>query len=105
MSDTSQDSILRTQMEESVVAAQDKARSQMANRYNQRFVVERFEIDDIVSIRIPKEDRSTLDHCRLYGRVIAYPHTKRYQLQTQYGILDRHFSPAQLNRVSPLLGK
>ena len=40
MSDTSQDSILRTQIEESVVAAQDKARSQMANRYNQQFVVE-----------------------------------------------------------------
>ena len=43
---TSLDSILQTPMEESVVAAQDKARSHMANRYNKRFVIETFEIDD-----------------------------------------------------------
>ena len=77
----------------------------MANRYNKRFMIETFEINDIVSVRIPKKDRSTLDHCRLYACVIACQHDKRYQLQSQYGVLDRFFTPAQLNRVSPLLGK
>ena len=48
----------------------------MANRYNKQFMIETFEIDDIVSIRIPKKDRSTLDHCRLYARVVACQHGK-----------------------------
>lgn len=70
------DSIQQTPVEKSVVGAQDKARSHMANRYNKQFMIETFEIDDIVFIRIPKKDRSTLDHCRLYARVVACQHGK-----------------------------
>ena len=53
----------------------------MANRDNKRFMIETFEINDIVTIQIPKKDRSTLDHCRVYAYVIACQHDKPYQLQ------------------------
>ena len=92
-------------MKESVLAAGVQARNQMANRYNKRFIIDNLETDAIVSLRIPKEDRSTtLDYPRLYACVLQQPHPGRYQLQTQYGILDRLFPTGELNQVPPLIG-
>ncbi|RPB18931.1 hypothetical protein L211DRAFT_769075, partial [Terfezia boudieri ATCC MYA-4762] len=71
----------------------------MANRYNKRYVIESFEPNTVISLRIPKEDRGTLDHPRLYARVIGQPHSGRYQLQTEHGILDRLYPTSELNRV------
>jgi len=71
----------------------------MANRYNKRFVIENFVTDTVVIIRVPKEDRGTLDHPRLYARVVDRRHPERYQLQTERGILDRLHPTGVLNRV------
>ncbi|KAF8426085.1 hypothetical protein EV426DRAFT_594975 [Tirmania nivea] len=53
----------------------------MANRYNKRFQIESFEVNAIVSLHIPRQDRGTLDYPRLYVRILAQPHPGRYQLQ------------------------
>ena len=64
-----------------------------------RFAIETFVTDTVVTILIPKEDRGTLDHPRLYARVVDQPHPGRYQLQTEHGILDRLYPTGVLNRV------
>jgi len=69
----------------------------MANRYNKRFAIETFVTDTVVTILIPKEDRGTLDHPRLYARVVDQQHPGRYQLQTEHGILDRLYPTGVLN--------
>ena len=93
-----------TEVEESILDAVQHARTKMANRYNKRFHIDHFEVNSIISLRIPKEDRATLDLPRLYARVLAQPHTGRYQLQTQYGILDRLYPIAEINHVPSLVG-
>lgn len=91
--------IVLTAAEESILSAAQKARDDMANRYTKRFVIETFAPDTIVTVRVPKEDRGTLDHARLYARVINQPHRGRYKLQTEHGILDRLYPTRELNRV------
>ncbi|KAF8422259.1 hypothetical protein EV426DRAFT_176299 [Tirmania nivea] len=92
-----------TEMEASVGSSIQHSRIQMANRYNKRFQIESFEVNAIVSLHIPRQDRGTLDYPRLYARILAQPHPGRYQLQTQYGILDRLYPTAELNSVPPLV--
>jgi len=74
LSELGTESVSLTPIEESVLAAVARARNQMANRYNKRFIIENFEISAIISLRIPKEDRGTLDYSRFYARVLAQPH-------------------------------
>jgi len=97
-------SVILTPEEESVLDAQNHARSQMANRYNRKFQIDSFEKHAIVSLKIPKQDRGTLDYPRIYVRVLGQPHPRRYQLQTQYGILEHFYPMAELNRVPSLVG-
>ena len=104
LASTDDGTIPLTSIEQSVLAAGARARNKMANQYNKHFVIDNFETDAIVSLRIPKEDRGTLDYSRLYARVLQQPHPGRYQLQTQHGILDRLFPTGELNRVPPLIG-
>ena len=92
------------EVEESILDAAAHARTKMANQYNKRFQIQSFEDNTIVSLRIPKEDQATLDYPRLYARILGQPHPGRYQLQTQYGILDRYYPTGELNLVSPLVG-
>ena len=70
-------------MEKSVLEATQHARGQMANRYNKRFLIQDFPIDSIVSLRIPKQDRSTLDLPQLYARIVAQPY-KAFKLSLAF---------------------
>jgi len=97
-------SITLTEAEESIIPAAQKARDQMATRYNQRFVIETFEPNTVVSVRIPREDRGTLDYSRLYAKVLEQPHPGRYRLQTEHGVLDLLYTIGDLNRVPAVIG-
>jgi len=92
-------SIILTEAEGSIVAAVEKSREKMAQRYNKKYAIETFVTDTLVAVLIPKEDYSTLDHPRLYARVVDQPHPGRYQLQTEHSILDRLYPTGVLNRV------
>jgi len=98
------ESVVLTDIEESVLGAAHHTRAKMANRYNKRFSAITFENNSIVALRIPKEDKGTLDLPRLYARVVDQPHEGRYQLQTQYGVLDWLYPTGELNRVSSIVG-
>ena len=72
-------------------------------RYNKRHNVEIFEVEDIISVGIPREDRAKTDNKRLYCRIIAKPHPDRHQLLSQYGILIGLYPTKALQRASPML--
>jgi len=63
-------SIILTEVEGSIVAALEKSREKIAQRYNKRYAIEDFVTDTVVTILIPKEDHGTLAHPRLYARVV-----------------------------------
>ena len=90
-------SIILTEAERSIVAAVEKSREKIAQRYHKKYAIDTFVTDTLVTVLIPKEDRSTLDHTRLYARVVDQPHPGRYQLQIEHGILDRLYPIGVLN--------
>jgi len=76
----------------------------MATRHNKRFVIETFERNTVVSLRIPREDRGTLDYPRLYAQVLEQPYPGQYRLLTEHGVLDLLYSTGDLNRVPAVIG-
>lgn len=58
-----------------------------------------FEIDQVVMLRIPKEDRATTDNHRLLCMIKEIPHEGRHRIQTKFGILDRLYPTSELNVV------
>jgi len=67
-------SIILTEAERSIVAAVEKSREKMAQHYNNKYAIETFVTDTLVTVLIPKKDHGTLDHPRLYARVVDQPH-------------------------------
>jgi len=78
-----------------------KARQRSANKYNKRHTIEAFSPGDVVSIRVPREDRTATDPYRIFCRVLAVPHHNRYKLQTAHEVLNIHYPVAVINRVPP----
>jgi len=73
-----------------------KARQRSANKYNKRHTIEAFPPGDVVSIRVPREDRAAADLHRIFCRVLAIPHHNRYKLQTAHEVLNVHYLVAVL---------
>jgi len=71
-------SIILTEAEGLIVAAVEKSREKMAQCYNKKYAIVTFVTDTLVTVLIPKEDCGTLDHPRLYARVVDQPHPGRY---------------------------
>ena len=59
-----------------------------------------FEQDDIVILRIPKDDRAATDHDRVVVMIKSIPHEGRHQIKTKFGILDRLYPTGELNVIS-----
>lgn len=66
-----------------------KARAKMVQKYSKRHDIQHFEIGDIVSIKVPREDRTATDNRRLFGRVLEEPYSHRYKILTYSGIIKR----------------
>jgi hypothetical protein len=70
-----------------------KARAKMVQKYSKRHDIQHFEIGDIVSIKVPREDRTATDNRRrLFGRVLEEPYSHRYKILTYscHGDNDAH---------------
>lgn len=76
-----------------------QTREIMIKRYSKQHQIERFVSGDLVSLKIPRLDRTSTDLPRIFCRVLAETHTNRYQLQTKFGILSNHFPTKELLRV------
>lgn len=66
-----------------------KARARMVQKYSKKHDIQHFETGDIVSLKVPREDRSATDNRRLFGRILAEPHPHRYKILTYSGIIQR----------------
>jgi len=76
-----------------------KARERACKKYNKAHTIGQFSPGDIISLKIPKEDRAATDPHRMFARVLEENHTNCYKLQTQFGMLQRFYPVSQLLQV------
>ena len=74
-----------------------KTRKRMELRHNTVRNVVRFQVGDLVRLKIPAPDKNTTDNKRIFCRIIAIPHRARYQLLCQYGILKGIFATKNMD--------
>lgn len=78
---------------------QEGVRTRMKNKYARNHKVVVFQENDIVTLRIPKEDRAATDNHRVVVMLKSILHEGRHQIQTRFGILDRLYPTGELNAV------
>ena len=71
----------------------------MKQKYARNHKVIIFELDDIVTLRISKEDQAATDNHRLVVMIKSIPHEGRHQIQTKFAILDRLYPTGELNVI------
>jgi stage V sporulation protein SpoVS len=61
---------------EKAIAATQRARVSMIRKYTKKHDIQHFDIGAIVSIKVPREDRTSTDNKRLFARILEepYPH-------------------------------
>ena len=61
----------------------------MLKKYSKNHDIQHFKIGDIVSLKVPREDRTATDNRRLFARILEelYPH--RYKVLTLSGRIQR----------------
>lgn len=65
--------------------------------------IERFEVEDVVSVFVPRKSRGSTDAKRIFCRVVRVVHGNRYQLQCRYGIIERYYPTRELERIPQAL--
>jgi hypothetical protein len=75
----------------------------MIRKYSKRYDIEHFKIGDIISIKIPREDRTSTDNRRLFGRILAEPYSHRYRIVILSGIIKRLIPTKELGIVERVL--
>ncbi|KAI9881784.1 MAG: hypothetical protein M1823_006505, partial [Watsoniomyces obsoletus] len=88
-----------TPLEDQVAKHSAHVRAKMVKRYGQQHTIEKFKEGDLVTVSIPREDRSATDNRRLPCFILAVPHHDRFQLQIEYGVLRTHYPTRELLRV------
>ena len=83
--------------------ATQKARAQMAQKYSKRSDIQHFETGDVVPLKVPREDRTSTDNRRLFGRILEEPHPHRYKVLTYSGTIQRLVPTKGLGAVDEAL--
>jgi hypothetical protein len=86
-------------MLDDVRKASAKQREKMIQRYATKHNIQRFEVGENVSVRVPRKARPVKALPRLFCQIIAKPHPDRYKLLSEHGLLDRHYATADLERL------
>jgi len=79
------------------------ARARMVKKYSKSHDIQHFETRDIVSIKVPREDRTSTDNRRLFARILDEPHSHRYKVVTFSGTLKRLIPTKELGVVEKAL--
>ncbi|KFZ02547.1 hypothetical protein V500_00123, partial [Pseudogymnoascus sp. VKM F-4518 (FW-2643)] len=88
---------------EKAVAATQRARVSMIRKYTKKHDIQHFDIGAIVSIKVPREDRTSTDNKRLFARILEEPYLHRYQVLTLSGIIQRLIPTKSLGVVEQAL--
>jgi hypothetical protein len=75
----------------------------MMQKYSKRHDIQHFDIGAIVSIKVPREDRTSTDNKRLFARILEEPYPHRYQVITLSGIIQRLIPTKSLQAVEQAL--
>ncbi len=75
----------------------------MINKYSKKHTIQHFDIGDIVSIKVPREDRTSTDNRRLFGRILEEPYSHRYRILTSSGAIKRLIPTKELGIVDQAL--
>jgi stage V sporulation protein SpoVS len=81
------------------IAATQRARVSMVRKYTKKHDIQHFEVGAIVSIKVPREDRTSTDNKRLFARILKEPYPYRYQVLTLLGIIQRLIPTKSLRAV------
>ena len=75
----------------------------MIRKYTKKHDIQHFEVGAIVSIKVPREDRTSTDNKRLFSRILEEPYPHRYQIITASGIIQRLIPTKSLGAVEQAL--
>ncbi|KFY32281.1 hypothetical protein V493_00345, partial [Pseudogymnoascus sp. VKM F-4281 (FW-2241)] len=88
---------------ERAIAATQRARISMVRKYTKKHDIQHFDIGAIVSIKVPREDRTSTDNKRLFARILEEPYPHRYRILTASGIIQRLIPTKSLGVVEQAL--
>ncbi len=71
----------------------------MKQKYSQNHKAVIFQTEDIVTFRIPKEDRAATDNHRVGVMIKSIPNKRRHKIQTRFGVLDCLYPTGELNVI------
>jgi hypothetical protein len=80
--------------------ATQNARAKIAQKYSKKHNIQHFDIGDIVSLKVPREDRTSTDNRRLFGQILEEPYSHRYKVLTCSGIIKRLIPTKELGVVA-----
>ncbi|OBT63404.1 hypothetical protein VE03_07128 [Pseudogymnoascus sp. 23342-1-I1] len=72
---------------ERAIAATQRARISIVRKYPKKHDIQHFDIGAIVSIKVPREDRTSTDNKRLFTQILEEPYPHRYQILTASSII------------------
>jgi hypothetical protein len=72
---------------EKAVAATHRARVSMIRKYTKKHDIQHFDIRAIVSIKVPREDRTSTNNKRLFAQILEEPYPHRYHVLTPSGVI------------------
>lgn len=75
----------------------------MAQKYSKCDNIQHFEIGNIVSLKVPREDRTSTDNQRLFRRILYEPYPYGYKVVTLSGNLKPLIPPKELGSVKEAL--
>ena len=78
---------------------QEDVRTYMQRKYSRNHNIVTFQLSEIVTLCIPKEDRVNTDNHKLICIVKDISHDGRHLPKTQFGVLDRLYPTGELNVV------
>ncbi|KAF8533568.1 hypothetical protein BDD12DRAFT_810070 [Trichophaea hybrida] len=76
-------------------------RAKMQRKHAKQHTIEVFLPGDLVSLKIPREDRAATNNLRVFCRVVKQSRPNRYQLLTSHGLLTNHYTVNTLLRIPP----
>ena len=70
---------------------------------SKQHTIQHFNIGDIVSIKVPREDRTSTDNRRLFRRILEEPYAHKYRILTTSGVIKRLIPTKGLSAVNESL--
>ena len=75
----------------------------MIRKYTKKHDIQHFKIGAIVSLKVPREDRTSTNNKRLFARILDEPHSHRYKVLTLSSIISRLIPTKSLGVVEQAL--